>query len=59
MSDLFLDYDNALRHIAWMAQTLHQAYHQDIPGTWHDCPRDICASTTMFLSLPNKKEMIP
>ena len=35
----------AMQHIKWMAQTVHQAYHQDKPGTWEDCPRAICAST--------------
>lgn len=38
--------DALKNHIVWMAQTTHQAHHQDIAGTWHDdCPRDVCAST--------------
>lgn len=32
-------------HIAWTAQTVHQAYHQDIDEPWERCPRDVCAST--------------
>lgn len=37
------------KHLAWMAQTMHQAYHQDIPTTWKECPRDVCASTRHVL----------
>ena len=37
------------KHLAWMAQTMHQAYHQDIPTTWETCPRDVCASTKHIL----------
>lgn len=53
------DYEGAIKHIVWMAQTVHQAYHQDIPGNWMSCPRDICGSTRYFLSLesgPEEKE---
>lgn len=35
--------------IRWMAQTVHQGYHQDQPGTWETCPRDICASAVAHL----------
>ncbi len=37
-------------HVRWMAQTVHQAYHDD-PDTWDgSCPKDICASTRRFLA---------
>lgn len=35
--------------IRWTAQTVHQAYHQDVPGTWETCSRDICASAKKHL----------
>jgi hypothetical protein len=38
------------QHIAWMAQTLHQAYHMEEPGTWQECPKDICISTVRFFT---------
>ena len=31
-----------LETIRWMAQTIHQAYHQDIPGTFLECPHNTC-----------------
>lgn len=36
-------------YIRWVAQTIHQAYHQDQPGGWEVCPKDICASTVRHL----------
>lgn len=24
------------------AQQIHQAYHQDRPQTWRECPRNVC-----------------
>ena len=30
--------------LRWVAQTVHQAYHQEVSGTWETCPRDVCAS---------------
>lgn len=37
------------KFIAWMAQTVHQAYHQDHPGTWDECCKDICSSARCYL----------
>lgn len=31
-----------LETIRWMAQTIHQAYHKEIPGTFLECPRNTC-----------------
>ena len=41
--------DGFKKHIHWMAETVHQAYHQDQPKTWRECPRDICSSTVRFM----------
>lgn len=41
--------DELRKHLAWMAQTMHQAYHQDVPTTWKECRRDVCASTRHIL----------
>ncbi|CCF83614.1 hypothetical protein [Nitrolancea hollandica] len=30
--------------LQWAAQTTHQAYHTHQPGTWRDCPMNLCAS---------------
>lgn len=35
----------ACEHMRWMAQTIHQAYHQDQGRVWQLCPRDVCKST--------------
>lgn len=34
--------DDLRKSIAWMAQTIHQAYHDDVGGTWEGCPRNTC-----------------
>lgn len=39
-----------LEHVNWMAQTVHQAYHQEHPGHWMACPKDICRSTAKKLA---------
>lgn len=33
-----------LTALQWAAQTAHQAYHTHQPGTWRDCPMNLCAS---------------
>lgn len=35
--------------IRWICQTIHQAYHQDQPGVWETCPRDVCKSAKRHL----------
>lgn len=35
--------------VKWLAQTVHQAYHTEHPGTWETCPKDICASVRHWL----------
>ena len=35
--------------IKWMAQTIHQAYHEDEDSTWETCNKDICASTRKWI----------
>jgi len=42
--------DPSLDFVAWLAQTVHQAYHTDHEGTWHTCPKDICASTRAWIA---------
>lgn len=39
----------ALEMIRWMAQTVHQAYHQEQSGTFESCPKDICSSAKRAL----------
>lgn len=29
--------------IQHMADTVHHAYHHEIPASWHECPRPFCA----------------
>jgi hypothetical protein len=44
------------KHAAWMAQTIHQAYHTDATGTFNECPKDVCDSTTRFLDKLNGEQ---
>ena len=37
---------DTLRHLA---QTVHQAYHQNLGGGWHTCPKDVCSSAQRAL----------
>jgi len=30
--------------LRWIAQTVHQGYHTDTPGTWRECPRSVRAA---------------
>lgn len=32
-----------------IAQIVHQAYHQDLPGTWRECSRGVCGSIRQYL----------
>lgn len=41
-SQMFLE---AFEHIKWMAQTVHQAHHQDQEGTYRSCPLSPCKAT--------------
>lgn len=36
-------------HVKWVAQTIHQAYHTDNPGTFLVCPRTVCKSSAIIL----------
>jgi len=36
--------DDLKRFLASIAQIVHQGYHTDLPGTWRECPRDVCSS---------------
>lgn len=38
-------------HIRWSAQTTHQAYHDDQPGTWTTCPKSTCDSAQQTLGI--------
>lgn len=40
----------AIEHIAWTADVVHQAHHQDLGGEWRECPRDTCASSARKLA---------
>lgn len=33
-----------------LIQAIHQAYHQDEPGTWEDCTRPSCSDMRRFLA---------
>ena len=35
----------------WMAQTIHQAYHQDVGGTWQGCQRNTCTHAAEVLGV--------
>ncbi len=49
----------AFKQVCWLAQTVHQAYHQDISGTWETCPRDVCKSSQQFLQPTNAEVLEP
>lgn len=51
LPDALTQIEQQEKHITWMAQTIHQAYHQDQPGTWRDCPKNLCASTRTELGM--------
>ncbi|HMG21752.1 MAG TPA: hypothetical protein VK607_10560 [Kofleriaceae bacterium] len=36
-------------HIHWMASTVHQAHHQDSPGTLETCTHSLCKRTVLVL----------
>lgn len=38
-------------HIRWSAQTTHQAYHDDQPGYWWECPKSTCDSARQALGI--------
>ena len=35
--------------VRWMAQTIHQAYHSDHPGTFETCGKNTCDAATQAL----------
>ena len=39
-----------LETIRWMAQTLHQAYHVDHPGTFRECKKNVCDAATQAIA---------
>jgi len=41
--------------LSWIAQTVHQAYHLEMNGTWRDCPKSICDAIRQ-LSVPLEKK---
>lgn len=42
----------------WVAQTVHQAYHTDHPGTWEECPKNICSSVKYWLNKRSKEVVL-
>lgn len=51
--------DTSIGFVAWMAQTVHQAYHTDHDGTWETCPKDLCASARLWMKETGTKlEMV-
>ncbi len=36
--------------VEWMAQTVHQAYHDDQGGTFRDCPKIVCEAARRELN---------
>lgn len=39
---------DCIGQLAWLAQSTHQAHHQDSDATWRDCPRGTCQSAASF-----------
>jgi len=44
----------AAKNMCWIAQTVHQAHHQDVagetsPANWRDCSRGACRSMESML----------
>jgi hypothetical protein len=37
--------------LRWVAQTTHQAYHQECAHEWTRCSKDICLSVSLFLRI--------
>lgn len=46
-----LDLESAREMLRWVAQTVHQGYHTDHPGTWEECPKNICESTKRWFQI--------
>jgi hypothetical protein len=38
-----------LETIRWMAQTIHQAHHQEHPGTFMDCQKNTCDAARQMI----------
>jgi hypothetical protein len=43
-----------LETIRWMAQTIHQAYHREIPGTFLECTRNTCDAAKQAIQKARK-----
>ena len=42
----------------WLAQTVHQAYHQEQPGTFETCPKSICRAVDDFLKARSLENLV-
>lgn len=39
---------DCIGQLAWLAQSTHQAHHQDSGVAWRECPRSTCQSAASF-----------
>ena len=39
----------AIEHIAWVAQLVHQAHHDEDAGAWVECKASVCVRTRVVL----------
>jgi hypothetical protein len=46
--------EELLETIRWMAQTVHQAHHQNYKGTFMECPKSVCDAAKQ--AIKNAKE---
>jgi len=42
----------------WLAQTVHQAYHQEQPDTFETCPKSICRAVDDFLKARSLENLV-
>ena len=42
----------------WLAQTIHQAYHQEQPGTFETCPKSVCRAVDDFLKARSLENLV-
>ena len=52
--DLNERFDFLRGQVEHMANTTHQAYHQDQPGSWRECPRPLCADAKITIEKSNQ-----
>lgn len=48
--ELKADVLTCAKNLCWMAERVHQSYHQDQLGTWRECPQGVCGSMEHMLA---------